>query len=155
MYHGVMPMTWRNIFFIIIIVLANIIFITFRVQIIEAIVTYTHLALPHARISLEKSDVQFLLNKTNNWVDEKVVGKTNHDNVKLSYSIAEFTPPLLDLTRVVSVVMYPKNDPKMMIIDVNGSQLVNLPKRGYHGQILVYGDSIRNPVSTIVNIKLS
>lgn len=147
-------MMWQNILFIIIIVLANIIFITFRVQIIEAIVTYTHLALPHAPISLEKSDVQFLLNKTNNWVDEKVVGITNHDNVKLSYSIAEFTPHL-DLTRVVSVVMYPKNDPKVMIIDVNGSQLVNLPKTGYHGQILVYGDSIRDPVSTIVNIKLS
>jgi hypothetical protein len=94
--------------------------------------------LTDAGITTEPKTVQFVLSNTNNWTDHKVVSINNPANISLLAKQHNFDSHVYNLPNVIHVELSPKDSPKTMTIEINGSGLAKQYDWTYNGQIELY-----------------
>jgi hypothetical protein len=111
------------------------------------IITIGYLVLDHQgirlfqpSINLDQTQVQFVLNDTNDLVDHKVVLIKNPSRVTLIASL-----PDSNFSKLVDFQLSPKKAPEEITINAYGSRLTDLHKNSYGGQIQLYAINETGP----------
>jgi hypothetical protein len=110
--------------------------------------------LTNVGITVEPKSVQFLLNNTNNWTDHKVVYINNPNNISLLAKQHNFDPRIFSIPDAIHVGLSPKDNPKTMTVEINGSRLSKQRDWTYNGQVELYRNNNTFVDKVDVDIKI-